>query len=142
MKTTTIGIDLAKSVFQVHGIDAADQVTARKRLRRAEVLTFFEALPPCLVGMEACATAHYWARKIFCSPRNTMTAARKPGPAGASTSPGTFALTTPPSGILDRIQDRAGWGGSRGGRRRFALRSMVMSSNGIRFSPAMLQTAL
>ena len=64
MMTITIGIDLAKSVFQVHGIDAADQVTVRKRLRRAEVLKFFENLPPCLVGMEACATAHYWAREI------------------------------------------------------------------------------
>jgi transposase len=64
MKTTTIGIDLAKSVFQVHGVDAAGQVTARKKLRRGEVLRFFEALPPCLVGMEACATAHYWARQI------------------------------------------------------------------------------
>jgi len=64
MKTTTIGIDLAKSVFQVHGVDAAGQVAVRKKLRRAEVLRFFEALPPCLVGMEACATAHYWARQI------------------------------------------------------------------------------
>jgi transposase len=64
MKTTTIGIDLAKSVFQVHGVAAAGQVTARKKLRRAEVLRFFETLPPCLVGMEACATAHFWAREI------------------------------------------------------------------------------
>jgi transposase len=64
MKTTTIGIDLAKSVFQVHGVDAAGQVTARKKLRRAEVLKFFETLPPCLVGMAACATAHHWAREI------------------------------------------------------------------------------
>ena len=64
MKTTTIGLDLAKSVFQVHGVDAAGQATVRKKLRRAEVLKFFEALAPCLVGMEACATAHYWARQI------------------------------------------------------------------------------
>ncbi len=64
MKTTTIGIDLAKSVFQVHGVDAEGEVTIRKKLRRAEVLKFFEALAPCLVGMEACATAHHWAREI------------------------------------------------------------------------------
>lgn len=64
MKTTTIGLDLAKSVFQVHGVDTAGKVTIRKKLRRSEVLRFFEALPPCLIGMEACATAHYWAREL------------------------------------------------------------------------------
>jgi len=64
MNVITIGIDLAKSVFQVHGVDAEGTVTVRKKLRRAEVLKFFEGLPPCLVGMEACATAHYWAREI------------------------------------------------------------------------------
>ena len=64
MQTTTIGLDLAKSVFQVHGVDAAGQVTVRKKLRRAEVLRFFDTLTPCVVGMEACATAHHWAREI------------------------------------------------------------------------------
>ena len=64
MKVITIGIDLAKSVFQIHGVDAAGTATVRKKLRRAEVLKFFEGLLPCLVGMEACATAHYWAREI------------------------------------------------------------------------------
>ena len=64
MKTTTIGLDLAKNVFQVHGVDAAGQVTVRKKLRRSELLRFFEALSPCLVGVEACATAHYWAREL------------------------------------------------------------------------------
>ncbi|MBP9233416.1 MAG: IS110 family transposase [Hyphomonadaceae bacterium] len=64
MKTITIGIDLAKSVFQVHGVDAAGLITVRKKLRRAEVLTFFASLEPCLVGMEACATAHFWAREL------------------------------------------------------------------------------
>lgn len=64
METTTIGLDLAKSVFQVHGVDDAGRATVRKKLRRTEVLKFFEALPPCLVGMEACATAHHWAREI------------------------------------------------------------------------------
>jgi transposase len=64
MQITTIGLDIAKNVFQVHGIDAAEQVVARKQLRRSQVLAFFKALPPCLVGMEACATAHYWAREF------------------------------------------------------------------------------
>jgi transposase len=64
MKSITIGIDLAKSVFQIHGVDAEGGVTIRRKLRRAEVLKFFEALEPCLVGMEACATAHFWAREI------------------------------------------------------------------------------
>lgn len=64
MTLTTIGIDLAKSVFQVHGVDADGRVIVRKKLRRAEVLKFFGAIEPCLVGMEACATAHHWARKL------------------------------------------------------------------------------
>jgi transposase len=64
MQITTIGLDIAKNVFQVHGIDAAEKVVVRKQLRRSQVLTFFKALPPCLVGMEACATAHYWAREL------------------------------------------------------------------------------
>ena len=64
MKATTIGIDIAKSVFQVHGVDAAGQVTVTKKLRRAEVMKFFATIPACLVGMEACATAHFWAREI------------------------------------------------------------------------------
>jgi transposase len=61
---TTIGIDLAKNVFQVHGVDADGAVVVRKAIRRVQVLRFFEALPRCLVGMEACATSHYWARAI------------------------------------------------------------------------------
>jgi transposase len=64
MHITTIGLDIAKNVFQVHGIDAAEKVVVRKQLRRGQVLAFFEALSPCLVGMEACATAHYWAREL------------------------------------------------------------------------------
>ena len=64
MNAITIGIDLAKSVFQVHGVDTNGAVVIRKKLRRAEVLKFFEALTPCLVGMEACATAHFWAREL------------------------------------------------------------------------------
>jgi transposase len=64
MQITTIGLDIAKNVFQVHGIDAAEKVIVRKRLRRSQMLTFFKALSPCLIGMEACATAHYWAREL------------------------------------------------------------------------------
>src|SRR5947209_16867776 len=59
MQITTIGLDIAKNVFQVHGIDAAEKVVVRKQLRRSKVIAFFEALPPCLVGMEACASALY-----------------------------------------------------------------------------------
>src|SRR5215475_711118 len=64
MQVTTIGLDIAKNVFQVHGIDANEKVVVRKQLRRSQVIAFFAALPPCLVGMEACATAHYWAREL------------------------------------------------------------------------------
>jgi transposase len=63
-ETTTIGLDLAKRVFQVQGADAAGQLTIRRSLRRAQVLAWFAKLPPCLVGLEACATAHYWAREL------------------------------------------------------------------------------
>ena len=61
---TTIGLDLAKHVFQVHGVDAQGTTVLRKRLRRGQVLAFFSRIPPCLVGLEACATAHYWAREL------------------------------------------------------------------------------
>ena len=65
MKTTiTIGLDLAKSVFQVHGVDDASTPTIRRQLKRKDVLAFFMKLPPCVVGMEACGTAHHWAREI------------------------------------------------------------------------------
>ena len=60
----TTGVDLAKNVFQVHGVDAEGAVVVRRKLRRRQVLAFFKKLPPCLVGMEACATSHYWAREI------------------------------------------------------------------------------
>ena len=64
MQVTTIGLDLAKHVFQIYGIDAAEKVVIKKHLRRSQVMSFFEALAPCLIGMEACATAHYWARQL------------------------------------------------------------------------------
>ena len=65
MDVTTIGIDLAKHVFQVHAVDAAGSVVARKALRRAQVLPFFAKLSPCFVGMEACGTSHHWARELI-----------------------------------------------------------------------------
>ena len=64
MNITTIGVDLAKSVFQVHGVDKLGKTVIQKRLRRSRVLEFFIQLPPCLIGMEACGSAHYWARKL------------------------------------------------------------------------------
>ena len=59
---TTIGLDIAKSVFQVHGVDAVGQVVIRRQLKRRSVLAFFQKLPPCLVGIEACASSHHWSR--------------------------------------------------------------------------------
>jgi transposase len=64
MNITTIGIDLAKSVIQLHGVDARGEVVFRRKLRRSAVLDFLRDLPPCLIGLEACATAHFWGREI------------------------------------------------------------------------------
>jgi transposase len=64
MQISTIGIDLAKNVFQVHGVDASDKPVLKKQFRRGQVIEFFGKLPPCLVGMEACATSHQWAREL------------------------------------------------------------------------------
>lgn len=64
MKLTRIGIDLAKTVFQLHGVDAQEDKVLKRRLRRAQVLEYFANLSPCLIGMEACGGAHYWARKL------------------------------------------------------------------------------
>ena len=63
-EVSTIGLDIAKSVFQVHGVDAAGAVTIRKRISRARVLEYFGELPPCLVGIEACPSAHHWGREL------------------------------------------------------------------------------
>jgi transposase len=63
-KVSTIGLDIAKNVFQVHGVDATGAVRIERQLRRSDVVKFFRKLPPCLVGMEACASAHYWGREI------------------------------------------------------------------------------
>src|ERR1700712_4162312 len=61
---TTIGLDIAKSVFLVHGVDAGGQVMVRRQLKRRSVLAFFQKLSPCLVGIEACASAHHWSREL------------------------------------------------------------------------------
>ena len=63
-QVVTIGLDIAKSVFQVHGVDGAGQVVVRRQVRRAELLKFFGKQPACLVGIEACASAHHWAREL------------------------------------------------------------------------------
>src|SRR5476651_476284 len=64
MKITSVGIDLAKNVFQVHGVDERGKTVLRKQLRRTQVAVFFGNLPPCLIGMEACGSAHYWGRTL------------------------------------------------------------------------------
>ena len=64
MNITNLGIDLAKSVLQLHGVDADGTVILQKKLRRGAVLDFLSKMGPCLIGMEACATSHYWAREI------------------------------------------------------------------------------
>jgi hypothetical protein len=63
-KITTVGVDIAKSVFQVHGVDARGEVIIRRQLRRRQVLPFFKKLPACLIGIEACATSHHWSREF------------------------------------------------------------------------------
>jgi transposase len=64
MNITTMGVDLAKNVFQIHGVDRRGITRSRKQLKRGQVMSFFANLPPCLVGMEACASAHFWGRKL------------------------------------------------------------------------------
>jgi transposase len=64
MKITTVGIDLAKNVFQVHGVDERGKAVLKKQLKRHQVLVFFSNIPPCLIGMEACGGAHFWARRL------------------------------------------------------------------------------
>jgi transposase len=65
MSITCIGLDLAKSVFQVHGIDASGGAVVRRRLARSQLLPFFARLQPLLIGMEACSSAHHWARELM-----------------------------------------------------------------------------
>ncbi len=65
MTITTLGLDLAKSVFQAHGVDADGQTVLLKKLHRKQMLPFFTKLPPCLIGIEACGSAHHWARTLI-----------------------------------------------------------------------------
>ena len=64
MQVTTVGLDLAKTIFHVHGVTEDGEVTFNRPLRRSQVLAFFDRLAPCLVGVEACASSHYWAREL------------------------------------------------------------------------------
>ena len=64
MEISTVGLDLAKSIFQVHAVDVFGETVVRKTLRRAQVLPFFAKLPPCVIGIEACGTSHHWAREL------------------------------------------------------------------------------
>jgi transposase len=64
MSVVSIGLDLAKSVFQVHGVDTSGHAVLRRKLARGELIAFFTKQPPCLVGMEACSSAHHWAREL------------------------------------------------------------------------------
>ena len=64
MQAITVGLDIAKSVFQVHGVDADGQVVIRRQLKRRYVLAFFEKLAPCVIGIEACASSHHWSRRL------------------------------------------------------------------------------
>ena len=93
---STIGLDIAKSVFQVHAISEAGEVVVRRQLKRRQVLQFFAGLKPCLVGMEACATAHHWARRVTICPAgppklkkpilsHTLSAAPRDGSVGTAT---------------------------------------------------------
>ncbi|PLW76063.1 hypothetical protein C0081_16545 [Cohaesibacter celericrescens] len=64
-EVTTVGIDIVKSVFQVHGISKEGEIIIRRKLRHSEVVAFFQRLPACLIGIEACASGHYWARTLL-----------------------------------------------------------------------------
>ena len=65
MEVSAIGLDLAKNVFQIHGVDASGRIVIRRAIRRSQVLPFFAKLPPCLVGIEARGTSHHWARGLL-----------------------------------------------------------------------------
>jgi transposase len=64
MNIKRVGIDLAKQIFQIHGVDSQEKVVLSNKLRRTPMLDYFKKLPPCLIGMEACDGAHYWAREL------------------------------------------------------------------------------
>ena len=91
---TTIGLDIAKSVFQVHAVDAGGQVVIRRQLKRRYVLAFFQKLPPCLVGIEACASSHHWSRELQALGHTV----RLMPPADTPKSPNSAAALVPSAG--------------------------------------------
>jgi transposase len=80
MKIATVGIDLAKNVFQVHAVDERGRAVLRKQLRRDQLVAFFVNLPPCLIGMETCASAHHWARSFDEATIKHPPCRNRPGP--------------------------------------------------------------
>jgi hypothetical protein len=94
MNITTVGIDLAKNVFQVHAVDARGKVVLRKQLRRAQVSAFISNMPPCLIGMEACASAHHWGRAFERCAEREIRSVLSESPQGSTIS-GAFAQDEP-----------------------------------------------
>src|SRR5438309_11574230 len=95
-QASTIGLDIAKWVFQAHGADATGRVVFRKRLVRAKVLEFFARQPPCLVALEACGGAHYWARELGKLGHGRRTTPDRLGIGGMSVDKYTFRCSTSP----------------------------------------------
>ena len=95
MNITTVGLDLAKSVFQIHGVDARGKPALKKQLRRDQVATHFANQPPCLIGIEACGSAHHWARKLQSLGRRVPELIED----GANESPGSFRQ------LMQRLMD-------------------------------------
>ena len=109
MDVATIGLDLAKHWFQVHGIDPQERVMIRRKLRRGEVVAFFAALPPCVVGMEACATAHHfvgYARESVATTRPVLSMARPFAAEVPMSNPITTLMIRPPIAQTHREGDR------------------------------------
>ena len=103
MQVTTVGLDLAKNIFHVHGVSETGEVAFNRPLRRAQVLAFFERLSPCLIGIESCASSHYWGRELTKlgqgRPRSPLvTATRRRGPGrtrGSGPGPGPARTDLP-----------------------------------------------
>lgn len=115
MQLTTIGLDLAKQVFQVHGVDTAGNIVLKRRRRRGQMIAFFAGLTPCLVGMEACATAHFWARELTAlghdvrlMPAHYVKAYVKRGKNDAADAAAICEAVSRPSMVESAALDRAG----------------------------------
>src|SRR2546430_630599 len=123
-EVSTIGLDIAKSVFQIHGVDAGGAVVIRKRISRTKLLEFFATLPPCLVGIEACPTAHYWSRRlqtlghtVRLMPPSYVNAYVKRSQNDANDAAAICAAVAPPAGGVPwRRHDRRDRAGGRGRR--------------------------